>query len=210
MTAVVTLSSGILFGPNCGMGELRHDGSDVADSTGDVQVRLYGHPRWTLSLVSPSRLRNAEAAKWRSLVLSLKGRINVLAAGDVVQTVPRGTMRGSITLRSSHAAGAETLLLTAGSGQAATTILAGDFLQVSTGYGTSQLVCATADATANGSGQIDVPIAHPLRDAYASGIAVAWDHPLGYFRMMQERNSWLYSGTGLHQSGYSIDLVEQW
>lgn len=210
MTTVVTPPSGILFGPNCGIGEVRYDGLDVADSTGSVQVRLKGHPRWTMTLASPQRMTRAEAAKWQALVLQLKGRVNVLAIGDVVNSAPRGTMRGTITLRSAHAAGAETLLLTAGSGQAGTTLLAGDWLQVATGYGTSQLVCITDDAVANGSGQIDVVIAHPLRNAYGSGTAVTWSSPVGHFRVTQDRSSWQYVNTGMHVSGFGLDLLEQW
>ncbi|QOR55719.1 MAG: hypothetical protein YHS30scaffold667_15 [Phage 65_10] len=210
MTSVVTLPSGILFGPECGMGEVRYDGVDMADSTGSVQTRLYGHPRWTVTLASPQRMTNAEAARWRQLVLSMKGRLNVLTVGDVVQTAPRGTMRGTITLRSSCAAGDETLLLTGGSGQAARTLLAGDFIQVGTGYGSSQLVCVLADATADSSGNIDVSIAHPMRDAYTSSTAVTWDHPVGYFRQLGDKSTWTYNNTGVHQSGYSLDLLEQW
>lgn len=211
MTSVVTIPAGMIFGPDCGVAEVRYDSIDRADSTGSTQARLYGHPRWSLTLMPPQRLKRAEAAYWRAVTLKLKGRINVLAAYDPARAAPRGTMRGTITLKTTVVAGAEAMTLAAGAGQAATTLLAGDWLQIGTGYGTSQLIMVTDDATADGAGDIAIQFAHPLRKGFTAGAAITWDKPLVYCKQGADRTAWRYKGQSLLEEGYGFpDLLEDW
>lgn len=211
MTTTVTIPAGLIFGPDCGIAEQRYDSVDQSESTGSTQVRLRGHPRWVITLTPPQRLKRAEAAYWRAVTLKLKGRANVLAAYDPARTAPRGTMRGSMTLASNVVAGAETMSVTAGVGEAGRSLLAGDWLQIGTGHGTSQLIMLTDDAMADGSGVIAINFAHPLRRAYTAGAVITWDKPLGYFRQTQDRTAWRYKGQSLLEEGYGLgDMLEDW
>lgn len=204
--AIVTIPAGMLFGPNCGMGQRRYDSVDQSETDGSSDVRLRGHPRWTISLAAPQKLTLAEAVKWRSTLLALEGKVNVLAAYDPVRLAPRGTLRGTPVLAANAVAGATSISVTASvSGQ---TVLAGDLLQVGAGFGTSQLVEAKADATLSPTGTVQ--ICAPIRKTIASGAAITWDKPVAYYRNNAESVAWQYSGAGLHASGFSFDGLESW
>lgn len=204
--AIVTIPAGMLFGPQCGMGQRRYDTVDQSEADGSSDVRLRGHPRHTIALVPPQKLTLAEAAIWRSTLLALNGRVNVLAAYDPVRLVPRGTLRGSPVLAADATAGATSISVTSStSGQ---TVLAGDMLQVGTGFGTSQLVEAKADVTLSPTGTVQ--ICAPIRKTIASGATVTWDRPVAYYRNNAENVSWQYNGTGLHVVGFSFDGLEAW
>jgi len=87
---------------------------------------------------------------------------------------------------------------------------AGDWLQVSTGLGTSQLVMVTADVTLAEAGTGSVSIEPPLRRAYDAGAAVTWDKPLAYYRQSTETATWSYGAGGAVLGGMSLDLLESW
>lgn len=204
--AIITIPAGMLFGPQCGMGQHRYDSVDQSEIDGSSDVRLRGHPRHTISLLPPQRLTLAEAAIWRSTLLALNGRVNVLAAYDPVRLVPRGTLRGSPVLAANATAGAMSISVTSStSGQ---TVLAGDLLQVGAGFGTSQLVEVKADATLGPTGTVQ--ICAPIRKAITAGSAITWDRPVAYYRNNAENVAWQYNGTGLHVTGFSFDGLEAW
>lgn len=183
--------------------DLRFDGGD----TGAGQTRVLAPPRWLVSLVADPGLKQADAAVWRDLILRLQGRIHSLAVYDMGNPTPRGTMRGTLTLASAAAAGAVSLSITGGAGQAGTTLLAGDWIGVGSGL-TRQLLPVAADATANGSGVIAVTTSVPLRWAQASGSSVVWDKPTALFRQATSESTWSHERAV--RSGYSLDLVESW
>jgi hypothetical protein len=181
----------------------------ISEPTGSVQSRLLSPPRLMLHMGSADPLSLADGAPWEVLVFQLRGGVNHLACHDIGKPAPRGTMRGTMTLSSSASAGATSLVITAGVGQASTTLLRGDWLQVGTpGPTTSQLVKVMADATANGSGVITVTIEPPLRMAYSSSAAVAWDKPLAYFKRI-DTASWSHM-PGLLQRGFAVNALENW
>jgi hypothetical protein len=191
------------------IGQMRYDLDESSDSTGEQAGRLLGPPRWMLSIASPEVLPTEDAVVWESLLLRLRGRNNHFAMYDEARPVPRGTMRGALTLSGAHAAGATSLVITGGAGQAAKTLLTGDWMQVGTGVGTSQLVKAMADSTANGSGVITVQIEPPLRRAFGSGAGVTWDRPVTYYKAAASMSQWEYVTTYL-QSGFAFDGLESW
>lgn len=205
--AVITLPA-LVFGAECGWGQQRHDLVATSEATGAEQVRLLSPPRWTLKLVQPATMSLDDAAAWQALVVSLRGRVNVLAAWDPIFKAPRGTMRGSLTLATAAAAGAATLSVSGGAGQAGKTLAAGDRLQLGVGLGSSQVVMVMSAATANASGVVQVTVEPPLRAAYASATAVAWDRPMAYFRSRSQSTAWTYAKRGTRVTGMSLDLVE--
>lgn len=169
-----------------------------------AQSATVSPPLWTASIVAPTNYENVSGA-WQALMLSLKGQVNQLALYNLARKVPLGTMRGSMTLSTSAAQGATSLVITAGSGQAAKTLKAGDMLGLGAGT-TQQLVMIMSDATANGSGVITVTTEPPLRNAFTSGGVVTWDKPCALFRRSDSKSNWEYSAN--MASGFSLSLIE--
>ncbi len=208
--SIITLPATLKIGVDSGVGQRRFDLLTQSDSNGSQQARLLGPPRWTLRLVQPEWLTLAEAGEWSALLMQLRGRVNVLAAWDPARPAPKGTMRGSLTLAASASAGATSVSITGGAGQAGTTVKPGDWFQIGAGLGTSQLVMCTVAATANGSGVVSLAFEPPLRTGFASATAVSWDKPLAYFRQQTDAATWSYISGGLAVSGLSMDLLETW
>lgn len=190
-------------------GQADYSLTEMSDQSGAASSRSFGPPRWTLAFSSVDGLTKTQAGVWDAFITQLRGRVNHLSAYDVLRPYPAGTMRGTLTLNSSAAAGDVTLSVTGGAGQASTTLLRGDWLQIGTGLGTSQLVKVCADATANGSGVISLTIEPPLRLAFSSSAAVTWFQPLAYFKRTTGKVQWNGAGAGFF-GGYSLDLLEQW
>lgn len=199
--STITLPTNLPLGPGSGMGQRRYDIAGASDTTGAEQTRVLGPPRWALQLVQPQALTVANAARWQSLILQLRGRVNRLAAYDPLHRAPRGTLRGTLTLAAGVSIGDTTLSLSGSTG----TILEGDMLQIGTGLGTSQLVMAVADGTHAG-----VTFEPPARVAFSSGVGVTWDHPRAYFRLSTDASSWTYGPAGRVVTGMSFDLLETW
>lgn len=103
----------------------------------------------------------------------LKGASNRIILWNLRRPAPLGTMRGSPTLGAAVAQLANTATLSAAAGS---TLLAGDMI----GFG-GQLVRIMADATANGSGVMNIEFAPRARAAIASGLPVSWDKPTANF-----------------------------
>lgn len=204
--AILTIPSGLLV-RTFNFGQTRFDLEFSNGDTGVSQTRLGAPPRWTAAIVGPQWLTAAEAAIWKDLILRLQGRVNHLAVYDYDQQAPAGTMRGTLTLASSVAAGATSISVTGGAGEAGKTLLAGDWIGIGSGY-TRQLVNVAANATANGSGVIALTISQPSRWAQSSGSGVTWDKPTAIFKQRSSSNSW--SREGSVRTGYSLDLIENW
>lgn len=189
------------------IGVRRSDANFFSAYTGAVQSRVLGPQRWAISLVAPRWLTRAESAVWVGLILRLRGQANQLAVGDLKNTTPAGTMRGTMTLDGAHSIGATTINIAAGAGQASTTLLTGDWLQIDTGA-SRELVRLVADATADGSGDIACTVEPPLRLAHSGGASVTWDTPTGLFRMATPAVDW--SVEQALETGYVLDLIESW
>lgn len=217
-----------------GYGQVRYDMAESSDATGDTAVRLFGPPRWRFALQSPAWSSLAEAGAWESMVLQLRGQVNVLAMWDLLRPAPAGTLRGAPWIDVALAAGATAAVLA----NAVGTLKAGDWLQVSTGLGSSQTIKLTADAAStvltsanaawvngsaaaanwvNGSaapatwsvsGRVSITFEAPLRAAYAARTAVAWDKPLVYCRMQGGAPSWKVMPAGPSIEGFALDLLE--
>lgn len=172
---------------------------------GSQGVEIAG-PRRICDL-SPIALRGRDADAYQALVVSLKGRVNQLRLWNIMRPQPVGTMRGSMTLASAAAQGDLALVITAGAGQAGTTLLAGDYVGLGSGI-TQHLVMVMADATADGTGQITATIDVPLRDDFAGGTAVVWDYPCALFRQSATDAKWTYGGRSVR--GFGLSLIEDW
>jgi hypothetical protein len=209
--AIITWPGTIIPGPGSGFGQRRYDLTFASEATGAQQDRLLGPPRWSLNIVQPEALGQRQAGRWQAVIMSLRGKVNHLLCPNFGRLQPMGTMRGTLTLNAAPSAGAVAISVTGGAGQAGKTLQAGDYLQIGSGLGTSQVVMVMADATANGSGVIALTTEPPLRTAFASGTAVQWDRPAAYFKQQGTAVAWSYEpGREIVTTGMAVDLLEVW
>lgn len=147
--------------------------------------------RWTCSLGQDVIDFNA-AAYIEAFIGSMRGRVNWCAIHHYARPAPIGTLRGTLTMSSTAAQGADTVVVTGGAGQAAKTLVTGDLLGVG-----GLLLMVAADCTANGSGVITVPITNRLRAQQVATTAVTWDKPTALFRLL--------STSGVKYSGAMVE-----
>lgn len=165
-----------------------------------------GAPLWTAEFdIKP--LLESEAGLWKATFLKLGGQTNRLEMWDVRRPVPLGTMRGTMVLDSAAAQGDTTVTISTDSGQAGKTLLQGDMLQFGSGV-TQQVVMLTENATADGSGDIEITFQPPLRNAFGSGASVVWDKPKALFRRTDPDSSWNYEPR--FARGFAATLLEDW
>lgn len=162
-------------------------------------------PLWSVTLEATPGLE-ANGGGWQALGMELRGRTNQLALWNHARPIPRGTMRGTMTLNSAASQGATTLSIVA-SGQTGKTLLQGDMLGIGSGL-TQQVVMVIANATSDGSGVITATVEPALRNAFLSGESVTWDKPKALFRRVNSRFGW--ENYAAVVEGFSLDLLEDW
>lgn len=145
---VITLPAGLAVGYDGGFqwGQQRYELAGISDAGGASQVRLFGPPRWTVTMRSPRAVSTQEAVQWEALLLKARGRVNHVAVHDVNRPVPRGTLRGAPFLLASLPAGSTSAVIVGATAGSVGTWLQGDPLQFGAGVGTSQLVRVMDDA----------------------------------------------------------------
>jgi len=178
--------------------------NDVAFRSGfGAQSVELSSPLWVVTLEATSG-REQDGGGWQAFGMLLRGQTHQVALWNHARPVPRGTMRGVMTLSTGAAQGATTLSIVA-SGQAAKTLKQGDYL----GFGanlTQQVVMVVADATSDGSGVISVTVEPALRNAFLLGESVTWDRPKALFRRVDSKFGWQNSGAVVE--GFTLDLIE--
>lgn len=164
-------------------------------------------PVWLCS-ISGVPLVKDEAIAFEQFLESLAGYRNQVEMYHRVQPQPRGTLRGNLTLNADTSEGATALQITGGPSQAGKTLLCGDLIGIGSVI-TQQVMRIAADATADGSGVIDVSLGTPLRNAFESGVSVVWDRPKALFRQ-QQNNAGINYVPGIIGEPWSLDLIEDW
>lgn len=190
------------------MGQKRFDLNEMSDSTGATKTRLLGPPRWQLGIAAPSNgLSLANASEWEATILLLRGGVNHFSAWDINRPLPRGTARGTWTLNGAHSAGATSISIAA-TGQNLLTLLKGDWFQIGSGL-TGQLVKVVAD-TSFSTSVATVTVEPPLRTGYTGGTAITYNQALAHYKMITDAPQWSVRPGWNTQTGYAIDLMEQW
>lgn len=189
--------------------QMTYEFEDVSDTTGASSSRILGPARWGLSMRGMDDMSPEQSDEWVSLMLRLRGTVNRLAAWDISRPVPLGTMRGTLELSAACSIGDNSLSISGGLGQAGTTLRTGDWLQIGTGMGTSQLIKVNQTATANGSGIITINLDPAMRYAFSIGTPVTWNKPVAYYKKQSPTSYDAVAGS-LNYSGHSVDLLEQW
>lgn len=201
--SVIVMDPNLYIG-TFGMEQICYDMMEVSDVTGAEAVRTLGPPRWKVGMAAGDGMTLEQSALWEVMILQLKRGINCLAVWDPVRVAPQGTMRGAPLLGAAVAAGAETLSLT----NAVGTLLAGDWMQIGTGPGTSQLVKVVAPTEADVSEHATVSFEPALRIAFPIGTAITLVRPVFYARSVNKSVKWDYSSGNLLVSGFALDLLE--
>jgi hypothetical protein len=163
-------------------------------------------PLWSSTITAPTDLASL-AGPWQSLMMQLRGRVNQLALWNLGRPYPLGTMRGSMVFASDAPAGSTVLNINS-PGQAYTTLLAGDYVGMGGGAGTTnqQVVMNLFDAVADGSGNITITVEPPLRNLFPATSYLSWNHPCALFRRKSSTIQWDYEP--LVVSGLMLDLLE--
>lgn len=130
---------------------------------------------WVCYVTLPVR-RHAQAAEVEAFLASFRGQVNWISLWHFVRPAPRGTLRGTLLTSGTQAQGAAQLVLSGGT--AGGTYLKGDLF----GAG-GQILMASADGAADGSGNVTIPLANRLRASIATGQPATWDKPLAPFRL---------------------------
>jgi hypothetical protein len=206
--SVITFPSSLLSVGDFSWAQLRRD--IVSTSIFGSQSQGVSAPLWQVSIgQSLFKDINSDAGSWQSLALRLAGKVHQLELWNIIRPAPLGTLRGTLTLNGAHAQGAATLALSGGAGQAGATVKAGDYFGLGSGI-TQQVVMSTADATADGAGDITIDIsATALRNAFSTGASVVWDKPKALFRQTANKQGWKY-GQCKVVSGIALELIEDW
>lgn len=199
------------LGDQCKLSQVRYDIVNRSEVTGAAQARIFGFPRWKMTLLCNEVCTLDEGAIWESVILKLRGGINHLQGWDYFKQLPLGTIRsGAVTVKTTVAAGVSTgIVLAAGAANAGKTFNQGDWLQFGAGLGTSQLVKIVDPATANGAGDVTVNIEPPTRIQFASATVVTINRASTYFKATSIPE-WSYNYGGQAQEGFALDLLEQW
>jgi hypothetical protein len=194
-----TYNLGLLAGDGSGFGLRNHEIVSTSTVAGTAQVRAVGLPLYTFKLDLPRQMDQFRAGQWRGILMSLRGGVNRLEAYDPAHQFPAGTARGDRTLGASAAKGAPSVSVT-GSG----TVLPGDWLQIGTTLGASQLVMVTAAATLPATVQITPPVFF----AFGAGARVRVDRPCTFFRMAGKMPEFGGVGGTTNLYGASVEFVE--
>jgi hypothetical protein len=148
----------------------------VSPLSGQMQTVELPGARWFFSARWPN-LREADRALFETFLMKLRGQANRFSVHDFSRPIPLGTMRGTPVTSGSTAAGAVSFTISAGAGQAGTTLLGGDKLNV----GGELKMVVDPIVTLNGSGVASVTVEPPFRSAIGGGASVQWDQPKAVF-----------------------------
>lgn len=207
MAIDIDMPATLACGRDCSLTLVDTDLATRGDQSGATQVRFYGLPMWSMVLVAPPVLNDAQAGEWKSLGLRLRGLKNRLVAFDPSRPYPKGTLRGSPILQATLASGDSTMLLNVGASQVGRTLECGDLVQIGQGRGTSQLVACVQSSVVGVDGLIAVVFEPPARRGYAFGVPVALERPRVYMRRVEPTFGWTnYSGD--HTRQMQLQLFE--
>jgi hypothetical protein len=164
---------------------------------GSEQVIDLLNDRWMVSLDLPAS-QQINGGLVEGFIHSLRNMTNTVNLWHMARGIPLGTISGSPTVNGAHAIGVGTLNVTTAAGA---TVKQGDMLGAN-----GLLLMAAADATADGSGHIAIPLVNRLRKAMTGGEAVTLTKPTAPFRCTTAKAGVSYvPGIG---NAVSLDFVE--
>lgn len=155
--------------------------------------------RWVMSLTLQP-FSSLLAGDVEALLNYLAGGVNTVSCWHFSRPVPRGTIAGSPTVDGGITRGATTLPVATVAGY---TVKAGDMLGSA-----GQLFMAQADATADGNGDLSVPLVNKARASIANATAIVWSRPKATFACFADINP--VAHVAMLQEGAALELEEVW
>jgi hypothetical protein len=153
----------------------------VSPLNGTVQTLELPGARWAVQMAFPA-MAEAEAGPFQAYVMKLRGQANRAALYNHARNIPRGTAGGTPLVNGGSQTGAS--LITDG-WSAGATLLQGDFFSVN-----GELKMATADCTADGSGNMTITFEPPLRASPANNAALTTTKPTALFILQEPETRW--------------------
>lgn len=167
--------------------------------SGAVQTVELPGARWKASFMMEN-LNQADTALLMAFLAGLRGRAGRFLLYHFARPTPRGTLSGSPLVMGAGQTG--NALVIDGCAVAAT-LLTGDLIGVN-----GELKILTADATANGSGQMTLAIEPPLRSSPADNALITLQRPTATFMLASDEIK------ASHEPGriasFPIDCIEAW
>ena len=185
-------------GDGSGFGQIHYEVRSMSPQAGGFQSRATGLPRHTFKLALPSKMNQFDAGRWRALLMSLRGGVNHLQAYDPAHQFPAGTASADSTT------GAIAKGATSGQINGSGTLLAGDWVQIGSAIGASQLVMVTANATLPATVQVSP---HTFF-AFASGSRARFSRPCTYFKATSKIPDFGGMAGTTNIYGVSVDFIE--
>jgi len=164
--------------------------------SGTTRTVSRGGDRWACSVTTPP-LKGANRQTMRAFLANLRGQASRVVLSDH-SYVRRGTQAANVLVMGAAETGS-TLHVDAATVSA--TLLTGDLFTLG-GY----LYMVTADATANGSGQMTLSIVPPLRSTPADNAAVTITTPTARFLLTGNSVGWNNVPGGI--SSFACEFVE--
>jgi len=174
---------------------------------GNVQVVTLPGARLRAQITFPEH-SYAQRAALEAFLNRVSGMEHRIALFDMSRSVPRGTIALSSVTMSAASQFATTVTLNNCGANA--TLLAGDWFRVVLSTGLFQMLQATQDFTANGSGVMTLTdgIRPGLRSSVAGGAAVVTDHPTALYVIMEGDGLMIPRGAGGKCPEFTTELME--
>jgi hypothetical protein len=160
---------------------------NAAPGGGSEQVVDLLNDRWVMYLTLPAET-NDNAHALEAFLHSFRGQTNTVLAWHFKREAPRGTMRGTPTIKTTVAAGASQIVIA--TGVPGCTLEPGDMVG-SMGL----LLMGSAAGTADGAGDLTLNLVNRLRTGLTAGDAVTWDKPTATFRKLSDSGVNYFRGT---------------
>lgn len=201
-------ASGVARGPHIAqMQVVANTQSLTSPFDGSVQTIANPGQRWRFGL----QYRDLPVGDWRTLmafIASLGGR-----AGRFTFSPPHNRRRATATISGT--------VRVMGAGQTGATLAidglpnsvvvfeAGDWISFPNSASRPQLHQVTAQATTNGSGEVTLSIAPPLRGSPADNAIVTWSAPTGVFMLESDDGGAVTMEAGnVERADISLDIIE--
>jgi predicted RecA/RadA family phage recombinase len=171
-----------------------------APFTGQVQTVGHLADRLRCTITLPA-CNPADGQRREAFFITLSSTGDWVRLRHLQRLAPLGSMRGLPTVTSTTTAGARTLAVTATPGA---TVEPGDVVSVAG----QMIMVAHPGATADGSGNLAMPLALPLITGVSAGAAVVWSQPTGVWQMAGVQGIDVRYGRARWQAAFDVNLLQ--
>jgi len=150
------------------------------------QAHAYAGQMWEADITLP-RMRRADANKWISFLVSLKGQTGTFLLGDPTCTSPQGLAKDFLGSPIITSQTGSTISVTGASVSKTGWLIAGDYIQIGSAS-TATLHQVLQDADTSAAGAVDLEIWPAVRGTRSGSIVV--QNPVGNFQLASNQQAW--------------------